>query len=247
MGIEVVSIVVGDNYMHLFYEGDAAFCIDACSPKVLLKALGINFKKRIYNEREILDMPEDMARRRRLVYLFTTHKHWDHSGGIPYIMENSPTTERISGFEGCVCKCGDKFYFGDVEIECLYTPCHTMDSFCYYVDGRFLATGDTLFFLGCGKFFEGTPTQMSHAIRKVRERVDHNAILLYGHDYNSQNIRFTEEFYPVPSRIKEMKFLRLRDEIEYNPFFNLGKILIGGSEEEMMGKLREKKNVFNKI
>lgn len=245
MGVDLVSIIVGDNYMHLFYEEEAAFCIDTCSPKVLLKALGINFKKRIYSEKEILSMPEDMAKKRRLAYLFTTHRHEDHSCGIPYIMENSPDTQRISGFEGSICKCGDKFHFGEVEIECLYTPCHTVDSFCYYVDGRFLATGDTLFFLGCGKFFEGTPEQMIDAIMKIRRRVNHGAILLYGHDYNKQNIRFTEEFYPVPLEIKETKFLRLEDEIEYNPFFNLKKIFTERSEEEMMGKLRERKNRFN--
>ncbi|ADM11052.1 hydroxyacylglutathione hydrolase [Encephalitozoon intestinalis ATCC 50506] len=247
MGIEVVSIVIGDNYMHLFYEGDSAFCIDACNPRVLLKALGVDFKKKIYSESEILGMEEDLEKRRKLVYLFTTHRHQDHSHGIPYIAENSPETKRISGFEGSICKCGDRFKFGEVEIECLYTPCHTVDSFCYYIGGEFLATGDTLFFLGCGKFFEGTPEQMVQAIKKIMERVDQNAILLYGHDYNKQNIQFTEEFYCIPPEIKRKRFLRLRDEMEYNPFFNLGKILTEDSESERMRELRRRKDYFNRM
>ncbi|CAD25089.2 HYDROXYACYL GLUTATHION HYDROLASE [Encephalitozoon cuniculi GB-M1] len=248
MGIEVISILVGggNNYMHLFYDDDAAFCVDASNPRILLKALGINFKKSIYDEKEIFSMGEDRKKRRELVYLFTTHKHLDHSAGIRCISEESPNTKTISGFSGDICKSGDKFRFKDVEIECFHTPCHTVDSFCFYVGEKYLATGDTLLFLGCGKFFGGTPGQMIKNIEEIKKRVNHDAVLLYGHDYSEQNIRFTEEFYHVPEEIKKKKFLKLAEEIKYNPFFNLKKVSIEGSEEEVMGKLRERKNKFSK-
>lgn len=248
MGIDLVSIVVGSerNYMHLFYKDDMAFCIDACDEQVLLKALGVEFKKSIYSGEEILEMDEDRGKRRELVYVFSTHKHQDHTEGLSRVMEESPKTRSISGFGEDACKCGDIFKFGEVEIECLYTPCHTTDSFCYYIDGRYLATGDTLLFLGCGRFFEGTSEQMLQAIAKIKARVNADALMLYGHEYNEQNTLFTSGFYYVPEEIEEKTFLTLSEETEYNPFFNLQKVSIKGSEEEIMAELRKRKDQFNR-
>ena len=80
---------------------------------------------------------------------------------------------------------------GSLTVTCLETPCHTTGHICYYVtsdDGAnkvvftgalpptvtihtpsqsVLTTGDTLFIGGCGRFFEGTPEQMYHALCEV--------------------------------------------------------------------------------
>ena len=76
-----------------------------------------------------------------------------------------------------------------ISVKALHTPCHTQDSICWFMeDGadKVVFTGDTLFiggchipvfngpesntdlrYLGCGRFFEGTPTEMHTALNKT--------------------------------------------------------------------------------
>ena len=45
-------------------------------------------------------------------------------------------------------KNGEGFKIGDIAVKALYTPCHTQDSICWYMEdytGRVIFTGDTLF------------------------------------------------------------------------------------------------------
>lgn len=242
--VSVVAIgVQRDNYMYLFYMDDVAFCMDAYEPDIILKALGMEFEKEMYTRDEIEAM-EECRLRRRLVCAFTTHSHPDHAGGNERLRMLSPDTEQVSGFAGTVCRCGDRFLVGDVEVECISTFCHTMDSFCYYVDSQFLVTGDTVFFLGCGRFFEGSAGDMVAAVGKIRSRVGPQTTMLYGHDYNAQDTRFAEQFLDIPADIRTKRFLSLEDECRFNPFFNLDRVGIEGTAEEVMGVLRELKNEF---
>lgn len=247
MKLSFIAIVVRtDNYMYLFYKGDIAFCVDPYDPDLIRRALGMEFTKQVYTREEILGM-EERSERRRLVYSFTTHGHSDHADGNKRLKMESPDTIQVSGFEETICKCGDRFSFDGIEIECLSTFCHTQDSFCYYVNGEYLVTGDTLFFLGCGRFFEGTAKQMIQAIEKIKDRVSHQAILLYGHDYNRQDIQFAEQFFDIPAEIRRKRFLMLEEEVQYNPFFNLQRLGMEGIDEEIMDKLRKRKDSFKAI
>lgn len=83
---------------------------------------------------------------------------------------------------------GSGFKIGNISVKALYTPCHTQDSICWFMeDGneKVVFTGDTLFhggmfssllqvgsilitnITGCGRFFEGTPEQMHVALNKT--------------------------------------------------------------------------------
>jgi glyoxylase-like metal-dependent hydrolase (beta-lactamase superfamily II) len=45
-------------------------------------------------------------------------------------------------------KNGDGFKIGDIAVKALYTPCHTQDSICWFMEdstGKAIFTGDTLF------------------------------------------------------------------------------------------------------
>jgi len=45
-------------------------------------------------------------------------------------------------------KNGEGFKIGDIAVKALYTPCHTQDSICWFMEdstGRVVFTGDTLF------------------------------------------------------------------------------------------------------
>ncbi|KAH9412053.1 hypothetical protein HK407_02g02750 [Ordospora pajunii] len=266
MSVFAVSVLIeeGKNYMHLICNENAMICIDACRFDVLKKALCVAFTRSVYSAQQILAM-EECTSKRRLVCVLTTHRHSDHTGGIDELKSEMPSVRRISGFEDEICECGDVFDLEGIEVECIHTPCHTSDSFCYYIAGRYLATGDTLFFLGCGRFFEGTAKQMVDAIEKIKARVDREALILYGHDYSQQNIRFTEQFCLVPESIKSKRFLKLYEEAEYNLFFDPRRAFIYESinaisceqqahrdptecisTEDAMMELRIKKDLFNR-
>lgn len=76
---------------------------------------------------------------------------------------------------------GDGFKLGDIKIKGLYTPCHTQDSICWYMedgDQKVVFTGDTLFH--GGKF--------EHAFSDARLLLAHSRLLrlwsvLRGHGY----------------------------------------------------------------
>ncbi len=63
---------------------------------------------------------------------------------------------------------GRTLNIGNLNIQCLATPCHTKGHICYYVtqgsDTKAVFTGDTLFLGGCGRFFEGTAPEMNEAL-----------------------------------------------------------------------------------
>lgn len=93
-------------------------------------------------------------------------------------------------------------------IKCLFTPCHTKCSVCYHVKSskNYLLTGDFLFKLGCGKFFEGTSDNFIKSLSVIRNNCKEDTIMLYGHDYYDNNRRFVE--YLINQSIFEIRFLQ---------------------------------------
>jgi len=102
---------------------------------------------------EYLQLAEE--RKAVIKYIFETHFHADFvSGhidlskatGAPIIY--GPDTQ--AGFEIYLAKDGEKFKLGDISIEVLHTPGHTLESTCYLLKDEHgkdnaVFTGDTLF------------------------------------------------------------------------------------------------------
>ena len=79
---------------------------------------------------------------------------------------------------------GDEFKIGNLNVQCLATPCHTTGHICFYVtdsDGTSKAvfTGDTLFLGGCGRFFEGDAIQMNEALNVKLASLPDETVGLY--------------------------------------------------------------------
>ncbi|KAI9837255.1 MAG: hypothetical protein M1819_000329 [Sarea resinae] len=91
-------------------------------------------------------------------------------------------------------KDGETFKIGDgISVKALYTPCHTQDSICYFLedgDDRVVFTGDTLFIGGCGRFFEGTATEMDVALNKTLAALPDDTRVYPGHEYTKGNVKF---------------------------------------------------------
>ena len=69
---------------------------------------------------------------------------------------------------------GDTYELGTQRAEVLFTPGHTRGHVVYFFPdaeggngGGALFAGDTLFALGCGRLFEGTPAQMWASLQKL--------------------------------------------------------------------------------
>ncbi|KAF9800927.1 hypothetical protein SFRURICE_010475 [Spodoptera frugiperda] len=177
------------------------------------------------------DVPEDGAR--------------DHAGGNEELAKQVPGIEVYGGDDriGALTRKVEHntiFNIGNLMVQCLFTPCHTMGHVCYYVttpdegsDGV-VFTGDTLFLAGCGRFFEGNAEQMYNAFAILGSLPD-NTKVYCGHEYTLQNLRFAAHVEPSNQEIlKKIAWSELRreegkptvpstigEEKTYNPFMRV--------------------------
>ena len=72
------------------------------------------------------------------------------------------------------------------------TPGHTLEHIVFYLEAASACfVGDTLFTLGCGKLFEGTPEQMWESFGKILGLPE--ATKLYcAHEYTLSNAKFAQ-------------------------------------------------------
>lgn len=237
-----------DNLMYIIYDDDYAISVDSYDPDIINEALSCRFDKQFYKSEELKQL-KNTFRKRELLGSLTTHSHFDHSNGDKKLKMMFPNIKQISGFSENACEDGQVIKLKDFKIECIDTKCHTQDSFCFYVNDRWLFTGDTIFFLGCGYFNDGTGSQMAEAFLRIKERVNTDALVLYGHDYRENDIQFVKNIpqtllkkYEIPANIGEKMWLTLGEEIRYNPFFRI--LEIEGDKASNFSKMREAKNNF---
>jgi glyoxylase-like metal-dependent hydrolase (beta-lactamase superfamily II) len=88
-------------------------------------------------------------------YVFCTHNHFDHTNGNSVVHELTGKQALLYGDTepktGIEVRDGARFPLGQLEVEVLHTPGHTLDAICLYVSGKSgsaepaVFTGDTLF------------------------------------------------------------------------------------------------------
>ncbi len=154
-----------------------------------------------------------------LTHIFVTHKHLDHIEGIPALTAaggveviGPAKSAAATGLYDRSVSEGDRFDFAGHEVTVLETPGHTLDHVSYYIaDDHVVFAGDTLFALGCGRVFEGTPPMMWDSLLKLRALPDDTA-LYCGHEYTLANARFAVTADPanaaLASRLTEIEALR---------------------------------------
>ncbi|NJN39155.1 MAG: hydroxyacylglutathione hydrolase [Acaryochloridaceae cyanobacterium CSU_3_4] len=151
-----------------------------------------------------------------LVAIFNTHHHSDHVGGNRRLLQVYPHAvvyggegdrSRIPG-QHYFLKEGDLVTFADREAEVFFVPGHTRAHIAYYFppiapkDLGELFCGDTLFAGGCGRLFEGTPTQMVNSLSKLRDLPDQTRIWC-AHEYTLKNLQFALTIEPENIHIKQ--------------------------------------------
>jgi len=89
---------------------------------------------------------------------------------------------------------GETFQVGTRAARVIAVPGHTL-SHVAYVGHGLLFCGDTLFSVGCGRLFEGTPAQMWNSLSKLAALAP--ATRAYcGHEYTLANLRFARAVEP---------------------------------------------------
>jgi hydroxyacylglutathione hydrolase len=155
----------------------------------------------------------------KLTHLFNTHHHHDHAGGNLElkretgctIVGNGADAARIPGIDVKV-RDGDTFDFGGHAVEVLETPGHTVGHIVYYIPDQSMAfVGDTLFAMGCGRLFEGSPGQMWDSLTRIR-RWPAETRIYCAHEYTLANGKFALSVEPgngeLVQRMKEVEALR---------------------------------------
>ncbi len=163
------------------------------------------------------------ARGWTLTHILNTHHHFDHAGGNEELKARHGVTvvgpkadaDRIPGIDVALGD-GDVYNLGSIETQVFDVPGHTRGHIAYYMAAAEAAfVGDTIFVLGCGRLFEGTPAQMWTSIQKLMQLPD--ATRLYcAHEYTQSNARFALTVDPdnveLVSRAADIDALRARGE-----------------------------------
>jgi hydroxyacylglutathione hydrolase len=153
--------------------------------------------------------------------ILNTHHHGDHTGGNADLKSRygarliGPAAEkrRIAGMDETVAE-GDTVTIGASVGRVLETPGHTSGHIVYhFADSAILFAGDTLFVLGCGRLFEGTPEDMWSSLSKLLPMPD-ETLVYCGHEYTVANARFAVTVDPLnralESRAREVEDMRAR-------------------------------------
>lgn len=142
--------------------------------------------------------------------ILTTHHHGDHVEANAALKQRfgakitGPAAEagRIPGIDVEVAD-GDSIAFGSQTAKIIATPGHTLGEISYFFpDSGLLFAGDTLFALGCGRVFEGTPEMMWNSLQKLMKLPP--ATMIYcGHEYTQANAAFAVSVDPDNAALKK--------------------------------------------
>ncbi|MDZ4761357.1 MAG: hydroxyacylglutathione hydrolase [Alphaproteobacteria bacterium] len=216
-------------------------------------------------------LAEADARGWRITQIWNTHWHPDHAGGNDAVKAAAgcsivgPRGEahRIPTLERTLVE-GDTVRLGALTARVLDTPGHTAGHIVYHLPDEAIAfVGDTLFALGCGRLFEGTPAQMWDSLGKLRA-LPPETVVYCAHEYTAANAAFALSVDPGNAALRDyadgVAKKRSRGEptiptsigaeIAANPFLradapNLQKAMgHPGDAVATFGEIRERKNRF---
>ncbi len=185
-----------DNYIWCIHDGHSALIVDPGDAAPVIQYLQKN--------------------RLQLSGILITHYHADHIGGIADLLSATPNGDALPVYGPAAeviaerthaLMQGDEFAIAApaIHFQVLEVPGHTLGHIAYFApaiqvqeasedaqqgaEPPRLFCGDTLFASGCGRLFEGTPTQMQTSLAKFAA-LPGNTLVYCTHEYTLSNIRF---------------------------------------------------------
>ena len=138
--------------------------------------------------------------------VWNTHWHPDHTGGNRALKEatgariTGPADENIPGRDVSLRE-GDGIRLGEHVGRVIEVPGHTLGHIALIFDeDRVAFVGDTLFAMGCGRLFEGSPQQMYRSLQRLTG-LPPETRLYCAHEYTLSNARFAAHAYAANSAI----------------------------------------------
>ena len=240
MTLDIVRVpVLSDNYAWLVHDTDSGetMAIDPGEAAPLIAAAD--------------------ARGWRIGHVWTTHWHPDHTGGNAAMKAQGATVTgpaaeaaKIPTLDIAVTE-GDTVALGRHVAHVMTVPGHTQGHVAFhFADDGVIFTGDTLFAMGCGRLFEGTPADMFANMQRYAALPD--ATIVYcGHEYTQSNGRYALVAEPdnaaIRDRMAEVDAARARGEAtipttiglerETNPFLR-------ATSADQLGERRAAKDAF---
>ncbi len=168
-----------DNYAYLIHDPDSGASAVVDVPDAAAVAAALE------------------ARGWTLTDILLTHHHADHVGGVAdlrgqtgaRVWGNAADADRLPALDeavtpgSAVAICGEAARVIDV-------PGHTLGHIAYYFStSGLLFSGDSLMAMGCGRLFEGTPSQMWDTLSTLAE-LPGDTQVCSGHEYTAANIHF---------------------------------------------------------
>jgi len=249
--IELVPCL-SDNYAYLVRDADAGLCA-------------------VVDPSEAPPVKLALARRGwTLTHILNTHHHFDHTGGNLPLKEEfgceivGPGQDRAR-FEGLDTGVDEStgWSFGGRAVRVLEIPAHTSSHIAFVMDDA-VFTGDTMFAMGCGRLFEGTPAMMWASLSKLMTLRDDTRVYC-GHEYTQSNGRFALTMEPnntdLVERMRDVDMARAKGlptipstiglEKKTNPFCRPGSAELrrtlgmeAASDVDVLGETRRRKDNF---
>ena len=183
--------------------------------------------------------------------IWCTHHHHDHVGGVPALAAAFPGLRVYGSGRSPVSGLTHTLVDGDAleGAEVLSVPGHTLDALAFYFPGDpgHVFVGDTLFAMGCGRLFEGTPELMVGSLARLRA-LPASTNIWYGHDYAKKNHAFTQSILPT-GRVPTPPPVAMAVERATNLFLRWDDPAVSGALSEPPGvptfaALRKRRDVF---
>lgn len=229
MTLNIIPIpAFNDNYIWMIHDNNHAIVVDPGTAEPVEAYL--------------------MQHQLTLVNILITHHHWDHVNGVSELQDKwncvtyAPKDERIPGKLTYLQEL-DEIHIPSLNIRfnVFETPGHTLSHICYF-NHHWLFCGDTLFSIGCGRMFEGTPQQYVQSLSKIKQ-LDPETLVYCTHEYTLNNIDFALSIEPRSQVLQQLKKdvhaklaeghaslpVPLKQELQLNPFLKTDDLTINNA------------------
>ena len=151
----------------------------------------------------------------RLVKVIDTHIHADHISAMAELKERT-NCQTIMGEHSksevvnLKVKDNDKIIIDGINLEALYTPGHTDDSYCFLMNDR-IFTGDTLLINGTGRtdFQNGSASEAYDSLFNKVLKLPEETLVYPAHDYKGN------QFSTIGNEKKNNPRLQVNSAAEY--------------------------------